>query len=81
MKKIYYFSLLGALFASTSTLLQAMEEEKSSTFTVKVWNKDIGPVKGGNFLRDQKWLLEDNKIYGRAPGSSLFVSPLKVRAA
>jgi hypothetical protein len=79
MKKSYYFSALSAaLFALSLNQLQAgngeRDENPSKNLTIKFYNEDIGPVRGGRFLDDQKFFAEGN-VTGKNPGSGLFLIP------
>jgi hypothetical protein len=64
MKRTLAFGLMSLI--STMSLSQATK--------LSIWNEDIGPVKGGNFLRDQQFLA-DGGAYGKNPGSGLFLIP------
>ena len=61
------------LSCNFNLLIGSREEPiHKQTITVNFWNEDIGCVKGGNFLRDQKWILENTPHHIKGPGSGLF---------
>lgn len=67
-------SLTQALGASQQKIAETTEKDLKATtsnLTVHVQNIDIGPVKDGLFLADQK-AYADSEAYGKCPGSGLF---------
>ncbi|MGI4852163.1 MAG: hypothetical protein ACRYGR_09525 [Janthinobacterium lividum] len=78
MKKIYFVTkIYTAFFALCFSSLHATNPDvdniTTSNLSIHFWNEDIGPVKGGNFLRDQEFFKEN--VYGKYPGSGLFLIP------
>jgi len=68
MKKQLKLGVIGLVSILSCNLTNATE------LKLNLWNEDIGPVKGGNFLRDQEFLANGG-ISGKNPGSGLFVIP------
>ncbi|WP_010302363.1 hypothetical protein [Candidatus Odyssella thessalonicensis] len=71
-RKMLAMSFIAALLSAPTYQAQASE------LTVNFWNKDVGPVEGGRFLEDQKYVAEGH-VLGKQPGSGLFMIPIKDR--
>jgi len=69
--KYIFITTLAILGISQLSIASDLAEQGTPGFRVVCHNEDIGPVKDGHFMRDQKYLVEEG-IAGKRPGSGLF---------